>query len=111
MLPPMRRPGSRLLRVARAGVVMTASCAGGGDDGSGHGVRVSVTPSLVAPLSVLDDAQTVAVYVFDATSATCDPTTGLAMNGGQRLDLTTATGQTDLSSSGCMVEGARFCGT
>ncbi len=82
----------------------------GGD--AGHGVQVSAAPSLVAPLSVLDDAQTVSVFVFpDSDGAACDPTTGLATIGGARLDLSTASEQTDLTTAGCNVSGARYCGS
>jgi hypothetical protein len=78
---------------------------------AGHGVQIAAAPSIVAPLSVLDDAQTVSVFVFpDTDGAACDATTGLATVSGARLDLSTASEQTDLTTAGCTVSGARYCG-
>ena len=101
------RPAA-LVSLALAGPLAGLACGG---NSAGRGVQLSVAPGIVAPLSVLDDAQTVTVYVFpDSGGATCDVTTGLATVSGARLDLTTASEQTDLVPTGCTVAGARYCG-
>ena len=92
-------------------LAVVASAGSGCTSSSGRDVQISVAPGIVAPLSVLDDAQTVSVYVFtERDGATCDPTTGLITVGGSRLDLTTADEHTDLTTAGCTVSGARYCG-
>jgi hypothetical protein len=108
-----RRPGLRglALGLGAASFASVAGLACEGGAGSGNAVHLSIAPGIVAPLSVLADAQTVTVYVFpDTSGATCDATTGLANVSGARLDLMTASEQTDLKTSGCTVAGARYCG-